>query len=147
LLPGFARSSEGEFPQLWRRAAIAVCALGILIGALFLLFPNGLVDLAYGSKLAAAAQPLRILGPAAAVYVTERLLLTTLISRGWQRGVLYAIIPSAATNVVLNFVTVPMYGYNGAAAATFGSELVTLLIAAFLVWWKVPSLRARTTPL
>ncbi len=147
LLPAFARSLEETFPQLWRRSAMTVCALGILIGSLFVLFANGLVHLAYGSTLAAAAQPLRILGPAAAVYVTERLLLTTLISRGWQRGVLYATIPSAVTNVVLNFVTVPRYGYNGAAAATLGSELVTLFIAAVLVWWRVPSLRPRTAQL
>ena len=144
LLPAFARSSEGTFAQLWRRSAITVCALGLVMGSLFVVLASGLIHVAYGSTLAAAAQPLRILGPAAAVFVTERLLLTTLISRGRQRYVLYAMIPSAVTNVVLNFALVPLYSYNGAAAATLGSELVVLLIAAFLVWSRVPLLRART---
>jgi O-antigen/teichoic acid export membrane protein len=142
LLPAFARSPEREFSQLWRRSAVAVIVLGILIGSLFFVFADAIVRLAYGGALAAAAQPLRILGPAALVYVTERLLLTTLISRGWQRGVLYATIPSALANVALNFATVPQLGYNGAAIATLGSELVTLFVASFLLWWRVPSMRA-----
>jgi O-antigen/teichoic acid export membrane protein len=142
LLPAFARSSEATFPQLWRRSAVTVCTVGALTGLLFLIFSGGLIHVAYGSTLAAAAQPLHILGPAAAVFVAERLLLTTLISRGWQRAVLYATIPGAVTNVVLNFATVPTYGYNGAAIATVGSELVVLLIAAFLAWRRVPALRA-----
>jgi O-antigen/teichoic acid export membrane protein len=147
LLPAFARSSEGAFPNLWRHSAIAVCAAGLGIGLLFLSFADGIVLLVYGPTLAAAAQPLRILGPAALLYVTERLLITTLISRGWQRAVLFATIPGAVANVVLNFAIVPSFGYNGAATATFGSELVVLLVAALLLSRRVPSLRARHAPL
>jgi O-antigen/teichoic acid export membrane protein len=141
LLPAFARSSAATFSRLWQRSGLAVCTLGSLIGLAFVAFGDGLVQFAYGSTLAAATQPLHILGPAATVYVAERLLMTTLISRGWQRFVLYATVPSAAANVVINVVAVPRYGYNGAAAATLGSELMALFIAALLVWWKIPSLR------
>jgi O-antigen/teichoic acid export membrane protein len=144
LLPAFARSSEAQLPHVWRRAAMTVGALAILTGSLFVLFGDGIIHLAYGRSLAAAAQPLRILGPAAAIYVTERLLLTTLISRGWQRGVFYAIVPGTVTNVALNFATVPRYGYNGAAVATLGGELVVLCIAAFLVWRRAAALRPRS---
>lgn len=143
LLPAFARSSEGQLAQMWRRLALTVGVLGILTASVFVIFGDGIIRLAYGPTLAAAAQPLRILGLAAAIYITERLLLTTLISRRWQRGVFYAIVSGTVTNVALNFATVPSYGYNGAAIATLGGEFVVLSIAAFLVWRWVPELRPR----
>lgn len=145
LLPAFARASEAALRPLWLRSAGALAVLGGLAGAAFLFGAGPLVRIAYGGGLAAAAQPLQILGPVALVFVTERLLLTTLISRGHQRAVLYALVPGALLNLLLNAAVVPRYGYNGAAASTLASEVIVLLIALTLVWRKVPALRPRAS--
>ncbi len=143
LLPAFSRASEAALRPLWLRSASAVLVLGTLAGAVFLFGGGPLVRIFYGGALAAAAEPLRILGPVTLVFVTERLLLTTLISRGHQRAVLYALVPGGLLNLLFNAAVVPRYGYNGAAASTLASEVIVLLIAMILMWRKVPALRPR----
>jgi len=141
LLPAFARASEAALRRLWVRAVGVVVILGGGAGSLFVFAADPLIRIIYGDGLAAAAIPLRILGPAAAVFVVERLMITTLIGRGQQRAAMYAIVPGTFINILSNYILIPEYGYNGAAAATLASEMSVLVIASILVWRKLPALQ------
>ena len=104
-------------------ASIAALALGLLAPQI--------LTLIYGSTLG-AARLFRILLIALPLDFCFSLLWTVLVSRGYDRAVLYSLAGAATLNVVLNLVFIPRFQADAAAWATVASYAV--LFSAVLIF-------------
>ena len=125
LMPTLARASRVSTPSLGATfeggTKLMVAAL-LPLGAIFLLFPEPILQLIYGDAFDAAVGPMRWLAGAAAIYGVGFLSATLLIAQGRQGWLPWISGGVLVLNVGLNLVLIPAYSYNGAAAVTSLSE-------------------------
>lgn len=132
---GFWLLTDALYPHLAKLEAgarahsvllLALAALAVLASAaavvLGLLAPQ-ILALIYGSTLG-AARLFRILLIALPLDFCFSLLWTVLVSRGYDRAVLYSLATAAALNVVINLVFIPRFQADAAAWATVASYAV-----------------------
>jgi O-antigen/teichoic acid export membrane protein len=113
--------------------AVAASAAALVLG---LLAPQ-ILALIYGSTLGAAGL-FRILLIALPLDFCFSLLWTVLVSRGYDRAVLYSLATAATLNVVLNLVFIPRFRANAAAWATVASyALLFAMVLAFVLRKRV----------
>jgi O-antigen/teichoic acid export membrane protein len=132
LYPQLAKLEAGAHTHramLLSLAALAVAASAAAL-ALGLLAPQ-ILTLIYGSTLG-AARLFRILLIALPLDFCFSLLWTVLVSRGYDRAVLYSLATAATVNVVLNLGFIPRFQANAAAWATVASY--ALLFSAVLIF-------------
>ena len=132
LYPYLAKVEAGA--QAYRILLIALGGLAITasIAALGIgLLAPQILTLIYGSTLGAAGL-FRILLIALPIDFCFSLLWTVLVSRGYERPVLYSLAAAAGINVFLNLVFIPRFQANAAAWATVASY--ALLFSVLLVF-------------
>ena len=110
-------------------AGLAIIASAAALG-IGLLAPQ-ILTLIYGSTLGAAAL-FRILLIALPIDFCFSLLWTVLVSRGYERPVLYSLGAAAGVNVFLNLVFIPRFQANAAAWVTVASY--ALLFSVLLIF-------------
>jgi O-antigen/teichoic acid export membrane protein len=128
LYPYFAKLGAGA--QAHRILLIALGGLAIVasIAALGLgLLAPKILTLIYGSTLGAAGL-FRILLIALPLDFCFSLLWTVLVSRGYERPVLYSFAAGAGINVFLNLILIPRFQANAAAWATVASYALLLSV-------------------
>ena len=143
IFTGFWLLTEALYPHLAKLEAgarahsillLALAGLAVLASAaalvLGLLAPQ-ILTLIYGSTLG-AARLFRILLIALPLDFCFSLLWTVLVSRGYDRAVLYSLATAATVNVVLNLVFIPRFQADAAAWATVASYVV--LFSAVLIF-------------
>ena len=126
LMPTLARLTPTSTPSLgaaFEGGTKLIAAALLPLGAVFVLFPEPILRLIYGTEFDAAAGPMRWLGGAVAVYGLGFLSATLLIAQGRQGLLPWITGFVLVLNVVLNLLLIPAYSYNGAAAVTSLSEL------------------------
>jgi O-antigen/teichoic acid export membrane protein len=106
-------------------ASAAALALGLLAPQI--------LTLIYGSTLGAAGL-FRILLIALPLDFCFSLLWTVLVSRGYDRTVLYSLATAATVNVVLNLVFIPRFQANAAAWATVASYALLFSVVLIFVF-------------
>lgn len=111
-------------------AGLALLASGVAL-VLGLLTPR-ILTLIYGSTLGAAGL-FRILLIALPLDFCFSLLWTVLVSRGYDRAVLYSLASAATVNIVLNLTFIPRFQANAAAWATVASYALLLLFVLIFV--------------
>jgi O-antigen/teichoic acid export membrane protein len=94
----------------------------------FMVLPEPICRLIYGSAFTSAAVPLRILGPGVALIGFVTLTTSLMLSRGDPRRMASRTGIIVAVNVALNFILIHLYGVAGAAVAMLATEVV------FAVW-------------
>src|SRR5271165_3594992 len=143
IFTGFWLLTDALYPHLAKLQAgarahsvllLALAALAVLASAaaifLGLLAPR-ILTLIYGSTLGAAGL-FRILLIALPLDFCFSLLWTVLVSRGYDRAILYSRAAAASTNIVLNLVFIPRFQAYAAAWATVASY--ALLFSAVLIF-------------
>ena len=96
-----------------------------------------ILTIIYGSTLGAAGL-FRILLIALPIDFCFSLLWTVLVSRGYQRPVLYSLGVAAAVNVLANLWFIPRFQANAAAWATVGAyALLFSLLLAYVLRTKI----------
>ncbi len=132
LYPHLAKVEAGA--QAYRVLMIALVVLAAVASAaalgIALLAPQ-ILTLIYGSTLGAAGL-FRILLIALPIDFCFSLLWTVMVSRGYERPVLYSLGAAAGVNVFLNVVFIPRFQANAAAWVTVASY--ALLLAVLLVF-------------
>ncbi len=132
LYPHLAKLETGSRAQ--SALLLAVAGLAVLASAaalvLGLLAPR-ILSLIYGSTLDATGL-FRILLIALPLDFCFSLLWTVLVSRGYDRAVLYSLGTAAMVNIVLNLAFIPHFQANAAAWATVASY--TLLFVGVLIF-------------
>ncbi len=106
--------------QLFTRPIFLAAALG---GGLFWPWTGPLLSLAFGPDFARGAEALRWLTLASLAVYAGSGFLTALVARGEMKAVIGLSIAGLLLNVLGNLALVPSHGMNGAAAATFATEL------------------------
>jgi O-antigen/teichoic acid export membrane protein len=99
-----------------------------IIGATLILAPK-LVSLLGGGEYGPAALALRILILATAFSYLNGLFVHLIISLELQKRLFVTITLTVLVNVLLNFLLIPRYSYNGAAVATVISEGVGMVLS------------------
>jgi len=113
--------------------AVAAAAIAFSLG---LLAPQ-ILRVIYGSSLD-AERLFRILLIALPIDFCFSLLWTVLVSRGYERAVLYSLATAAGVNVVSNIWLIPKFQAYAAAWTTVGSyALLFSLLLVFVLWKRV----------
>ena len=138
LYPHLAKVEAGVRAHRMLFAALALLAAGAsAIAALIALLAPRLLTLIYGSTLG-ATELFRVLLIALPIDFCFSLLWTVMISRGFDKPVLYSVGVAAGVNIVLNLVFIPRYQANAAAWATVASyALLFSLLLGFVLRNKV----------
>ena len=105
--------------------------------ALMFLFPEATIGFFFGSKYIPAAPALRILAVGFMFHTLLGLNGLSLIVIRESSFIMYSTLVSAGINVVLNAVLIPVYGIEGAAAATAVSYFVTNALNSLRLYQKV----------
>jgi O-antigen/teichoic acid export membrane protein len=116
------------------QASAEVCVtLGAPLVAGGLALAPQIVDLAGGDEFAGSAAPLRILLAAGALAWINGVFGYALIARERQAAALWLNVTALTFNVGLNFLLIPPYGIEAAAAVTVASEVLILIGSYFLM--------------
>jgi len=132
LYPHLAKVEPGAHSHRALLLVLAILAVAASTAALVLgLLAPQILTLIYGSTLG-AARLFRILLIALPLDFCFSLLWTVLVSRGYDRAVLYSLAAAATANVLLNLTFIPRFQANAAAWATVASY--GLLFSAVLIF-------------
>lgn len=113
--------SLGNMDRLQRlvtASARVILAVNIFLTALFVVLGKPFLTLVFGPAFAAAYLPLLILLVGQMVNSATGAVSFLLNMTGHERQTAYGMAAAAGLNVVLNFILVPVWGIEGAAAAT-----------------------------
>lgn len=128
LYPKLSRAKgEARLRRLLRNALLGVVAVGTLVALVALVWAPSILRVIYGSDLHAVGL-LRLLSIAIPMDFCAALLGTVLVSRGFDKPVLWGAIAATAFNVAINFWLIPRQGAMGAAWATLASYVVLLVV-------------------
>jgi O-antigen/teichoic acid export membrane protein len=133
LFPHFAalaeRSGHELREQLGFFATLSLAASLPLVAGTVLIGPD-LVPELFGERFASAGTPFVILMGAGALVLFTVNYGTAAVASGDERHYAYAVSLGAGLNVAANLVLIPAFGMTGAAAATFGAEVVVFVYVA-----------------
>jgi O-antigen/teichoic acid export membrane protein len=138
LYPHLAKAEGSARAQRTLLGALVLLAVGASAVALALeMLAPQILTIIYGSTLGAAGL-FRVLLIALPIDFCFSLLWTVLVSRGYQRPVLYSLGAAAAVNVLANLWFIPRFQAEAAAWATVGSyALLFSLLLAYVLRTKI----------
>lgn len=142
LLTVLVRTWPGDMPEFRaavRRAAMLLALLGGVAMVGLLGFAKELTTVLYGADYAAGEHATRVLIVAQVLTLFSLLALTCLVAVERHKVYPLVMLCGLVLNVAANFWLIPHYSYEGAASATLGSEVVTL-VALCLLLRRVPDI-------
>ena len=128
-----ADGDHAEFKKLYQRSHDLLSLIGMSIVTAIILFAPPLVRLIGGADYAAAVTSMQVLSMAVALIWLSNLVDHGLIAIGKQGALLWIAALGLAVNISVNLVLIPIYGKEGAAAATVITEAAVLLPALFIM--------------
>jgi O-antigen/teichoic acid export membrane protein len=133
--PVFSRLSPTSEPAVgfvFERSLKLVVALTLPLAAGALVLADPVVRLVYGDEYADAANALRLLAPAIALYPVSYVAASLLVSQHRQRAMMIVYGLVALENILANFVLIPWLSLDGAALGTSISQLlVTVALISY----------------
>lgn len=128
----FANSSDRGFSRLVRVAGVFLLGMGVLLAASIAYGATNIIALLDSDPAsAAAAGALQILAWTFPIAALNYLFSTALTAADDEKILAWILAGAAALNIALNFVLIPHYSLNGAAAATLVTELSIAISLAF----------------
>jgi len=131
LSANFAEGRLDVVQRLYERGAKYLLLGGLFLSAVFAVLAEPIVQLLFGAAYAPAADALRLLSPAVLFIFLRRQATSVLDNVDLRSSTVWAFAGGVATNIVLNSLLVPSYGYLGAATATSVSEA---LLMGSMIW-------------
>ncbi len=133
LLPSLTRLRDTAVDRqaLFHTATAQVFAAGLPLAVGGSLLAERIVLLLFGAGYRASAAPFAILIWAIPLNLLRDVPLMALLSAEGERAVFRVTLISAALNLALNVVLIPLWGLAGAALATVVTEAVRMLLAAW----------------
>ncbi|MFH1455579.1 MAG: flippase [archaeon] len=126
----FFTNKRKDFENVFKTTTKWIFMLNIILTAGFVLFPQQILSILFGSEYAVGASTLTLLAIGYFIFYlcfTSREILL-MVKR--TRTVFFVTLFGTLLNVVLNYLLIPVYGIIGAAYATF---LSVLLISVFMI--------------
>jgi O-antigen/teichoic acid export membrane protein len=136
LLTVLVRSWPGDMPAFRdavRRSAMLVGLIGGFASVGLIGFPGPITTLLYGKDYAVGQHATQVLIVAQVLTLFSSLALTCLVSVERHRIYPLVMLVGLVLNISANLVLIPRLSYEGAAAATLGSEVVVLTLLLVLL--------------
>ena len=125
--------NHDAFKQLYQRSHDVLSLLGMTIVTAIILFTAPLVHILGGHEYDPAIRSMQVLSMAVALIWISNLVDHGLIAIGKQGALIWIACIGLVVNISVNLVLIPMYGKEGAAAATVITEAAVLLPALFML--------------
>lgn len=109
---------------LFKRAALFLLAIAIIIAAVFSLWPEKIIRFLYGSQYLAAASSLKIVSWALVFIYQNELFLYVFLSVEKQKTVFFFMLISLCAYVVLCFLLIPAFGATGSAWTLLLTQII-----------------------
>lgn len=122
-----------QFKLLYQRSHDVLSLIGMSIVTAIILFAEPLVHIIGGDAYNQSVRSMQVLSMAVALIWISNLVDHGLIAIGKQGALLWIACIGLAVNVGVNLVLIPIYGKEGAAAATVLTEAAVLLPALFML--------------
>lgn len=130
VLAGYLVRADPRLEGIVQRAFTLLLLLAVPAAVGTILLAEPLIALLAGGGYEDAATPLRILAVAVLFSFVNPLFTNILVASDLLSRMLLATLVAVVVNIALNLVLIPMYTYNGAAAATVVSEAVGVTLVA-----------------
>jgi O-antigen/teichoic acid export membrane protein len=128
------KENRAEAVRLTSRSISISLLLGLPVATGCMAVAGPIVRLLYHAEFAQAATTLRILTWWIPIMSTTSILGFVLAATNRQNLLLAIAVVNAITNLALNFLLIPLIGYNGAAIASVATETVGLLLLSTVVY-------------
>jgi O-antigen/teichoic acid export membrane protein len=127
LYPQLARQSQDQRLSMLRpRILLTIAVTGVAVALLVTFIRRPLIAILFGHEFQAATLLLMLLAWAIPLDFLTTYLGTAYIAWGMEKKILVCTAVAAASNIVLNFFTIPAHGATAAAANTVISYLIFL---------------------
>jgi len=135
-LPRFFRAGQGELRHVLANgyrilpvpfAYAAIAGVGLYLGAEFLPY-------ILGNHYAITISTLRWLAWLPVISLPRMFLQDLLIGGNRQQGVVVILSVGALLNIGLNSVVIPLWGWRGAVASTYSTEVIMALMMFLMAW-------------
>jgi O-antigen/teichoic acid export membrane protein len=137
LYPKVAHATMEEAAILVRKAVKQMLYITGIVAVCIGLFSKHIVVLYGGKDFLPAATPLLFLLPGTVIYTIPKMLSPLWLRKGWFFPITAIAGSTAALSIVFNFVLIPKFGANGAAAATTLTYFFSCAIGLYLYWKHV----------
>jgi O-antigen/teichoic acid export membrane protein len=137
--------SDPPVGAVFQRALKLSLFLLVPVGTVFVVLAAPIIDLLFGGDFAAAAAPLRLLGPTAVLLGVVIIATSLVTSRVDPKRVLRAFAVALAVNVAANLVLIPWLDAVGAALAMLLTEVVFAIVVLRMATASVGRLSAAHT--
>ncbi len=134
LITAALASGRREAGKIAKKAADIYLIVSLPASFLFFAAAPIVVEILGGREYAVSAGVMRILAAAVVPLFLGNLFGNAIIAAGRQRKLLWAYLFLALFNVGLNFLLIPPFSYNGAASATFLTELLSAALAGAIAY-------------
>ncbi|UVE50739.1 flippase [Haloferax larsenii] len=139
-LPMFTKmyqsSSRDELNKFYSSVTKWMCCLSLPTVALFLFYPQTLIEYIFGPDYSGGETSLMILGVGFGIFVVTGLSRHAITAIGKTRTIFVVSAASLLLDIILNMVFIPLYGINGAALATAIAFGLANLILTFVLFHK-----------
>ncbi len=125
----YSQNKNDEIKKMYKISTKWMFLSTLPLFLLFILFPDNVLKMLFGNSFVSGSIPFIILSLGTFFSVTCGLGRETIIAFGKTKLIFYITLASAACNVILNFVLIPIFGMSGAAVA---------LLVAYVIWSAVP---------
>lgn len=126
-IPLIARADIREISSLVRMSLQWMSLLSVLVCVVTFLFARPMIGILAGLNFDGAVVPLRILAASTVISSLKIALGTACIAQDRQRRLILVSAVGLIANICANVVVIPYFGIIGAAWATFGTELLTVV--------------------
>lgn len=124
---------HAQFKQLYQRSHDVLSLIGMSLVTGIILFAEPLVRILGGHEYDQSVRSMQVLSMAVALIWISNLVDHGLIAIGKQGSLLWIACIGLTVNIGANLILIPMYGKEGAAAATVMTEAAVLVPALFLM--------------
>jgi O-antigen/teichoic acid export membrane protein len=132
-LPSMVKASKEAIEDAIHSALAYFSICGTFSATAIMVWGPTVIRIVAGPHFGAADLPLRILGLGLIPIFFSTCLSSVCIARGFGNKLFTVSIVSLVLNVALNIAAIPRFGINGAAVATFCTELVSLSLFMHIV--------------
>ncbi len=127
------KTDKTLFEKRNRQLYAVVFYVSVFVSTLFCILAPFIISVLYGEDYMPAASPLRVITWYTAFSYLGVARNAWIVCEDKGRYLKYIYVSSAAANVVLNFVFIPLWGVVGAAAASLITQVLTTLVLPFFI--------------
>lgn len=118
------------------KATAIIILISIPVTLIGLIFAGPIINLLYGSEYAPAVLTFRILMATILIVYPSTLIGNAIFAYDQQKSFIVFVFASTLGNALFNFLLIPKFGIEGAAAST----VITQVITNALIWYKMKRL-------